>query len=86
MPKKIYGHRMITMDKDIVVIGGSNYGHYLHQMTCQNKRCFWQTFSQQLKIGRMNFVTILAPDDSVVCGRYYSYFKNAYLSLCLKLS
>ena len=75
MPKALYGHEMVTLEKDLVVIGG-NFGSFSHssfslyRMTCQNHACEWQTMSQELKIGRRDFVAMLLPDELAYCGKY----------------
>ena len=76
MPSYLYGHKLVTINTDLVAIGGSGYHGYfqeiymqssMHRLTCQNQECWWQTLSTQLTIGRMQFVTILIPDDTVDC-------------------
>ena len=77
MPKKLYGHEMVTLEKDLVVIGGYYYGYQssLYLMTCQNQDCEWQTMSQELKIGRSRFVAMLIPDELADCGKYCFFWK-----------
>ena len=72
MPIKLHGHELVTINQDLVAIGGSN--NYalpqssMHRLTCQNKECWWQTLYRKLQIGRMQFVAILIPDN--YCGKY----------------
>ena len=74
MPSKLHGHELVTINQDLVAIGGiggSNYGiiqSSMHRLTCQNKECWWQTLQRNLQIGRMQFVAILIPDN--YCGKY----------------
>ena len=71
---------MVTLDKDVVAIGGycypncSDYQSSLYLMTCQNKVCEWQTMSQELKVGRSNFVAMLIPDELTDCGKNFQIF------------
>ena len=70
MINQIHGLQLITINKDLVAIGGSIHDFLpslLHRLSCKNKECWWQTLSTQLTIGRMQFVTILIPDDTVDC-------------------
>ena len=78
MPSKLHGQELITVNQDLVAIGGSDYYGYLqsskiHHLTCQNKDCLWQTLIKELMIGRMQFVAILIPDDSVDCAVSYTH-------------
>ena len=77
MPSYLYGHKLVTINTDLVAIGGSGYHGYfqeiymqssMHRLTCQNKECWWQMLHRKLQIGRMQFVTILIPDN--YCGKY----------------
>ena len=72
MPSKLHGHELVTINHDLVAIGGSNYGYIqssMHRLTCQNKECWWQTLHRELlQIGRMQFVAILIPDN--YCGKH----------------
>ena len=69
---------MVTLDKDVVVLGGwvsgSGYQSSLYLMTCQNKVCEWQTMSQELKVGREDFVAMLIPDELTDCGKNFQIF------------
>ena len=72
MTHKLYGHELVTINKDLVAIGGSDYYGLtqpsMHRLTCQNGNCWWQTLIKELKIGRTQFVAILIPDN--YCGKY----------------
>ena len=68
---------MVTLDKDVVAIGGKVYPDLqssLYLMTCQNKVCEWQTMSQELKVGRYQFVAMLIPDELTDCGKNFQIF------------
>ena len=71
MPSKLHGHELVTINQDLVAIGGSNnYAPQssMHRLTCQNKECWWQTLQRKLQIGRMQSVAILIPDN--YCGKH----------------
>ena len=72
MPNKLYRHATVPFDKDVVIIGGYGGGSQsqssLHRLTCHNQDCEWKTMSQQLKVGRNQFVAILIPDELVDCS------------------
>ena len=78
LQKELESHEMVTLDKDVVAIGGrnKNYDHQssLYLMTCQNKVCEWQTMSQELKVGRQLFVAMLIPDELTDCGKNFQIF------------
>ena len=76
LPKALYGHAMVTLDKDVVALGGYSSGSQssLYLMTCQNKVCEWQTMSQKLKIDRASFVAMLIPDELTDCGKNFQIF------------
>ena len=65
---------MVTLDKDVVAIGGASFESSLYLMTCQNKVCEWQTMSQELKVGRYVFVAMLIPDELTDCGKNFQIF------------
>ena len=74
MPNKLYGHKIVPFDKDVVIIGGydgtsGGFPSSLHRLTCQNQDCEWKTMSQQLKVAREDFVAMLIPDELVDCGK-----------------
>ena len=76
LPQKMWGHEMVTLDKDLVAIGGcdKDYLSSLYLMTCQNKVCEWQIMSQTLKVGRREFVAMLIPDELADCGKnFFAY-------------
>ena len=72
MPGKFNGHELVTINQDLVAIGGFDYYGFIqssmHRLTCQNKECWWQTLQRELQIGRMQFVAILIPDN--YCGKH----------------
>ena len=70
MPKALGDHQAVSFDKDVVVIGGNSDGYQssLYRLTCQNKACEWKTMTQQLKVARAWFVTMLMPDELVDCS------------------
>ena len=72
MSSKLHGHELVTINKDLVAVGGSDYYGLtqpsMHRLTCQNRKCWWQTLIKKLQIGRMQFVAILIPDN--YCGKY----------------
>ena len=86
---------MVTLDKHLVVIGGfggvkgyatysDDYQSPLYLMTCQNKVCGWYTMSQELNVGREDFVAMLIPDELTDCGKNFQiciFFK--FSSMCL---
>ena len=66
LPKTLVAHSMVTLDRDLVAIGGSDGSTYqssLYLMACQNKVCEWQIVTQKLKVGRGYFVAMLIPDE-----------------------
>ena len=74
MPLNRRRHRMVRIQKDVVVIGGEQYWNSewsiptsLYRMTCANKICAWTTMTQTLKIGRYYHVAIPIPDDLTNC-------------------
>ena len=70
----LYGHELVTINQDLVAIGGFDYYGFpqssMHRLTCQNRECWWQTLIKELQIGRMQFVAIPIPDN--YCGKYKS--------------
>ena len=75
MPKGLAGHEMVRMDKDLAVIGGygGGYSSSLYRLTCTNKACTWQTMTQELTIGRSNFVAMLIPDELTECSKTHFF-------------
>ena len=76
MPRTLYGHGLVTLGKDLLAIGGyspysDNVQSSLYRMSCQNKDCLWYTLSQELKVGRKNFVTMIIPDVLTDCGKKF---------------
>ena len=73
MLSPLKGFELITINQDLVAIGGSNYDfiqNFMHRLTCKNKECWWQTLHNKLTIGRTQFVAILLPDSAANCGKY----------------
>ena len=68
MPKELLGHAVITVNKNLVVIGGWPSSSSLHRLTCQNQNCEWKTISNELKIGRYRFVAMAITRDNLDCG------------------
>ena len=76
---------MVTLDKHLVAIGGfggfkgyhtfdDDYQSPLYLMTCHNKVCGWYTMSQELNVGRRQFVAMLIPDELTDCGKNFQIF------------
>ena len=64
---------MVTLDKDVVVIGGYRESgtslEPLYLMNCLFFHCEWKLMSQELKFARQNFVAMLIPDELTDCGK-----------------
>ena len=83
LPKTLGGHAMVTLDKDIVVIGGmssdgSQYQSSLYILSCHNKGCGWTTMTQTLQVARSSHVAMLIPDELTDCSKKLS---NIYLKI-----
>ena len=83
LPKTLYDHAMVPLDKDLVVIGGhSNDGSgiqsSLYLLSCHNKGCGWATMTQTLQVARVYHVAMLIPDELTDCSKKLS---NIYLKI-----
>ena len=72
LPKKIYGHAIVSIGGDIIVIGGQDddddFQSTLYKLSCQNEDCQWTTLPQSLKFPRSAMVAIPIPDDFFDCN------------------
>jgi len=72
LPKKIYGHAIVSISGDIIVIGGwdddNELQSILYKLSCQNEDCQWTTLPQSLKFARNSMVAIAIPDDFFYCN------------------
>ena len=72
MPKKIYGHAIVSISGDIIVIGGRDDDYEnqsaLYKLSCQNEVCQWTNLPQSLKFPRSAMVAIPIPDDFFDCN------------------
>ena len=71
MSNGVYGHEMVKINTDSVVIGGyagnGEYSSLLYRLTCHNHDCEWHTMNQMFKITRQDFVAIAIPDELTDC-------------------
>jgi len=62
MPKKLTGHKMVSIGQDLIVIGGEDENWELSKdifrIECISRDCSWKKLKQQLKYGRRDFVAI----------------------------
>ena len=73
MPKKLYGHTLVTMGYDAIVLGGFNIltdgiSAKLFKFSCSNNVCEWEQLSKELKMPRHRFIAVPLPDDFVECN------------------
>merc|ERR1712079_529729 len=52
MPKKLFGHSMISYNGDVYAIGGSSPDGYeneraIYRLSCPNQKCQWTTIEQE---------------------------------------
>ena len=68
MPKALRGHAMITLNMDLIVIGGDadwpRFSSTLYRFRCQGV-CHWHKMNQKLKNPRSYFVAMIIPDKLV---------------------
>ena len=70
LPKKLYGHAVIGLENDLLVLGGNSgfwYEKAIHRLSCANADCIWTTMKQALKVRRQYFVAIPIPDSLSGC-------------------
>merc|ERR1712018_487120 len=61
MPRKLAGHKMVSIGQDLIVIGGSKnllYSKDIFRLECKSRNCSWKKLKQQLKYGRDSFVAM----------------------------
>ena len=74
MPKKLTHARIVSIDGDIIVIGGLDYSQNreeqsaLYKLSCKSGNCQWTTLPQSLEIARSDMVAIAIPDDFFDCN------------------
>ena len=66
LPKRIWGHSIVTLHMDLVVIGGID-SSVLYRFTCDQGQCQWHQMNSELKIPRSQFVAMAIPDELVNC-------------------
>ena len=70
LPKKLYGHAVIGLDNDMIVLGGNSgfwYEKAIYRLSCANADCTWTTMKQALKVRRQYFVAIPMNNSQVTC-------------------
>ena len=73
LPHRLFGHEMVRIGYDLIVIGGfmdgdTEYSGSLFKLTCANHSCQWDTLDQELIYPRSFFVAVAVPDDFVQCN------------------
>ena len=60
MPKKLGGHKMVSIGQDLIVIGGRDRkkSKDIYKFQCHSRICSWQKLKQQLKYARDAFVAM----------------------------
>lgn len=71
LPQPLIGHVSLSLDSDLVVLGGNNGTHFqdtFYRMTCPDEwSCQWTTMSQKLETARDTFVAFGIPDILAQC-------------------
>ena len=74
MPKPLYGHAMLQIEEDLVVIGGGTkkhgfiYSSAILKFTCPIGKCKWYYLPQYLKTPLLKMVTTTIPDELLGCN------------------
>jgi len=62
MPRKLVGHKMVSIGQDLIVIGGADENlersKDIFRMKCISRDCSWKKLKQQLKYARRDFVAM----------------------------
>ena len=71
MPKPLYGHSIVSIGGDIIVIGGADSNEKaqsdLYKFSCNNGDCQWTNLEQKLQNPRRGMVAMVVPDDFFDC-------------------
>ena len=69
LPKSLYGHAMIPLQNELVIIGGYSGGKTssLYSLTCQNGECQWSKMTQELKKPRWYHTALAVPEEFADC-------------------
>ena len=71
MPKALFGHAMLQIEEDLVVIGGEHnvvLSPSLIKFTCRSGKCNWYYLPQYLKTPRYHMVTTTITDELLGCN------------------
>ena len=69
MPKPLWGHVMLRLGPNLVVIGGNDgWKNYQSSLYLLSYDMQWHTMSQKLKIPRAHFVAMAVTDELVDCS------------------
>lgn len=72
LPQPLFAHASLSIDSDLVVIGGNNGTHYqdsIYRLSCPDDEwsCQWTTMNQKLAMPRDTFVAFGIPDILAQC-------------------
>ena len=71
MPKRLANHEMLSLEYDLIVIGGWNeLGEMgsIYKLSCSNGVYKWDSLGES-KVPRLSFTAIPLPDDFIQCNK-----------------